>query len=77
MWCDCASFLLITCSQNAVWAACRNHKSECGSLCVVKIVLFSCEPEGYSLGLKCLPCVYIYVCVLGKGKGVLWWMKWE
>lgn len=38
---------------------------------------FSCEPGGYSLSLKCLPCVYIYVCVLGKGKGVLWWMKWE
>lgn len=62
MWCDCASFLLITCSQSAVWAACRNCRSECGSLCVVKIVLFSCEPEAYSLGLKCLPCVYMCVC---------------
>ena len=28
---------------------------------MVKIVLFSCEPEAYSLGLKCLLCVYMYV----------------
>ena len=44
---------------------------------MVKVVLFSCEPEAYSLGLKGLPCVYIYVCVLGKGKYVLWLVKWE
>lgn len=68
MWCDCAAFLLITCSQSAVWAACRKYRSECWSL-LVKIVLFSCEPEAYSLDRKHLPCMY--VCVLGKGEGVL------
>lgn len=62
MWCDCASFLLITCSQSAVWAAWRNYRSEGSSLCVLKIVLCSCEPEAYSLDWKHLPCMYVYVC---------------
>lgn len=35
---------------------------------MVKIVLFSCEPEVYSLGLKCLPCVYM--CVFWVKGGV-------
>lgn len=61
MWCDCAPFLLITCSQNAMWAACRNKSLNTGA-CVVKTVLPPCEPEAYSLDWKCPP-LYVYVCV--------------
>lgn len=38
-------------------------------ICVVKIILFSCEPEVYSLDGKYLLC--IYVCIFGEREGVL------
>lgn len=75
MWCDCTSFLLITCSQSAVWAACRNYKSECWNLCVVKIILFSCKPQAYSLDEKGLS--YMYVRVWGWSWGRCFDGRWD
>lgn len=66
MWCDCASFLLITCSQSAVWAACRNYWAKSPSLCMFKTILFSYEPETHVSKGECLPCMLL-PC----------WMKWE
>lgn len=64
MWCDCASFLLITCSQNAVWAACRNYKSVCGYNHFVFM-----WARAYNLEWKCL--LFMCMCALDKGEGVL------
>lgn len=41
--------------------------------CVVKIILFSCEPEAYSLDRTHLPCMYVRFLV--KGRVFWWWIE--
>lgn len=75
MWCDCASFLLITCSQNAVWAACRNKSLNTGA-CVVKTILLSCEFAFLQFWLEMS--TFVCMCVYWVKGRVIWgWMKWD
>lgn len=67
MWCDCASCLLITCSQSAVWAACRNYKSEWWDLCGSNHSVFHVSQR---LTVQIENSYFILMCVfLEKGGG--------